>query len=286
MSFPNLKRAEGHFVGIHDTKLFYQEWLRDSPKGLLIITHGHGEHSDSYQRFIHGVAQSGWAFCSWDLRGHGRSEGKRGFAANFSDYCDDYYLFLKYIYSQTLFKNIPKVVLGHSMGGLIQLKTLIDKGSDFDINAQVLSAPLTGLSVEVPFIKDIAALLAYNIYPKLTLWNELNPTQFTSDPLVLEEYSKDPLRHDQMSPGVYLGFLKAFDLLDKEIEKITIPTLLQLGLKDTAISNESASNFFERLSSKIKKKIIYEQSLHEIYNDIERQKSYADVVEFLKPFSI
>lgn len=278
------KRTEGHFKSFDKTSLFFQEWSQDRPKGIIIITHGHGEHADSYNRLANGLFDTGFNLCAWDWRGHGRSEGKRGYAANFSDYSKDLYSFLNFLKSQDQYKNLPWVALGHSMGGLIQLTTLAQHESEFPIQAQILSAPLTGLSVDVPLVKDFAALLAYHIYPKITLWNELKTSQFSSDSAVLEEYSRDPLRHDQISPGVYIGVLKALEHLKTEVQKINYPTLVQLAGKDSVVSTPASEDLFKYIGAKIKKLIIYENSLHEIYNDVYREEAFQDLREFLRPF--
>ena len=168
------------------------------------------------------------------------------------------------------------------MGGLIQLISLPQLDNELPIRSQILSAPLTGLAIDIPFTKDVAALLAYHIYPKLTLWNELKASQFSSDPAVLEEYTCDPLRHDQVSPGVYIGTLKALETLKTEVSKIRLPTLMQLAGKDSVVSTPAAEELFKHLESKSKKLIVYENSLHEIYNDVYREEAFQDVRDFLK----
>jgi alpha-beta hydrolase superfamily lysophospholipase len=286
MEMQNLfKRSESHIASFDNSSLFFQEWTQDKPKGLIVITHGHGEHTDSYNRLTSGVFDCDFSFCAWDWRGHGRSEGKRGYAAHFNDYCKDYYSFLKFLNTQEQYKNLPWIVLGHSMGGLIQLVSMVKHAEEFPIKAQILSAPLTGLSVDVPLIKDLAALLAFHIYPKLTLWNELKTSQFSSDPAVLEEYSRDPLRHDQISPGVYIGILKILESLQADVKNIHLPTLMQLAGKDSVVSSSASEKLFKLIGAKIKKLIIYENSLHEIYNDVYREEAYEDILEFVRPFA-
>lgn len=280
-----LKRTEGHIRSFDQSSLFFQEWTQENPKGLIVITHGHGEHTDCYNRLTTGIFDCGFNFCAWDWRGHGRSEGKRGYAANFTDYGKDYYSFLQFLSDQEQYKNLPWIVLGHSMGGLIQLVTMVKHAEEFPIKAQILSAPFTGMGVDVPLIKDIGALLAYHIYPKLTLWNELKTSQFSSDPAVLEEYTRDPLRHDQISPGVYIGILKTFETLSNEVNKIHLPTLMQLAGKDSVVSTTASKELFKHIGAKIKKQIVYENSLHEIYNDVYREEAFEDILEFLRPFA-
>jgi alpha-beta hydrolase superfamily lysophospholipase len=280
------KRHEGYFSGYNGHKLFYQEWAQPKPKGLFVITHGHGEHSECYHRLVDGLYESGWNCISWDWRGHGRSEGKRGYAGHFSHYVWDYQKFLELLSKQEGYKDVPWITLSHSMGGLIQTHELMENKLNLPIKAQVLSAPLFGLRVEVPLVKDIAALTAFHVYPKLTLWNELKPEQFSRDPAILDEYSKDPLRHDRLSPGVYIGFLQAFEFIHKHAPDLKLPTLMQLGGLDTVVSNVAAEQFFDALGSPLKTKHVYHDSLHEIYNDLDRQNCFNDILNFIQPFSV
>lgn len=279
------KRNEGYFFGEDGTKLFYQEWSRPEPKGLMIITHGHGEHSECYHRLIDGLYSSGWSFMAWDWRGHGRSDGKRGFAGHFSHYVSDFRQFLQLLSQQDEYKTRPWICLAHSMGGLIQTEAFLANQLNLPIKAQILSAPLMGLRLEVPILKDLAALAAFHVYPKLTLWNELNPDQFTRDLEVLKEFEADPLRHDRISPGVYLGFLQAFENIHQRAAEIKLPTLLQLAGHDTVVSNKDSEKFLEKLGSPLKKKLIYPQSFHEIYNDLDRESAIKDIAEFIKAFA-
>lgn len=277
------KRQEGYFNGYEGQKLFYQEWTRSNPKGLLVITHGHGEHSECYHRLIDGIYDSGWDCIAWDWRGHGRSEGKRGYAGHFSHYVWDYRKFLEFLNQQQSYRELPWVALGHSMGGLIQIHELMENKMSLPFKGQILSAPLLGLRVEVPLSKDLAALAAFHLYPKLTLWNELKQEQFSRDPAVLEEYNKDPLRHDRMSPGVYIGFLQAFEFVQKHAPQMKLATLLQLAGQDTVVSNVASEKFFDILGSPLKIKETYHDSLHEIYNDLDRQSCFKDISEFIRP---
>lgn len=279
------KRHEGYFNGYQNQKLFYQEWTRNNPKGLVVITHGHGEHSECYHRLIDGLYSSGWNFVAWDWRGHGRSEGKRGFAGHFSHYCWDYQKFLELLAQQDSHKNLPWIALGHSMGGLIQTHELMNTKLSLPIRAQVLSSPLFGVRVEVPLMKDLAALAAFHLYPKLTLWNELKQEQFSRDSQIIEEFTKDPLRHDRMSPGVYIGFLQAFEYVHRNAPHLKIPTLLQLAGQDSVVSNPESEKFFTNLGAPLKAKKVYHDSFHEIYNDLDRQVCFKDILDFILPFS-
>src|SRR5690606_35552325 len=114
------KRSEGFFKGYDDIELFYQTWASDNPAGTLVITHGIGEHSESYIRLADGLKHTPWEVYAWDLRGHGRSEGKRGVVKSFSEYYRDLHCFLELVKEKNADR--PTVLLGHSLGGLINIR--------------------------------------------------------------------------------------------------------------------------------------------------------------------
>lgn len=279
---PQFERNEGYFKGYKNESLFFQSWQKKDPELNVIITHGMGEHSESYSRLVNHFAPQNFSFFSWDLRGHGRSNGKRGYAANFNDFVYDMEIFLEEAFKTFKFK-APVVLLGHSMGGLIQTKFLITNPKKFQIKAQVLSSPLFGFSVAVPPIKDKAARLLHSILPKVTLDNELSPDMLTRDPNVVAEYEKDHLRHDVISSGIYLGMMDSFAVVFPRAHEITLPTFMQIAESDPVVSSPKAKEFFELISSANKRIVVYgDGARHENYNDIHREKVFQDLEKNLK----
>lgn len=275
------KRREGFLNSSDNTRLFFQVWEKPKAKGTIVISHGHGEHSDSYHRLVEAFKDDSWSFYAADLRGHGRSDGKRGFAAQFDDYCSDYYSFVNKVISEFKNNQGPVVLLSHSMGGLVQLSTLLDH-PEFEVSAQVCSSPLLGVAVPVPSWKHKGAELINQFLPSTTLWNEITPDMLTRDPDVIREFELDVLRHDRMSPGVYLGFLNAIERVQARAAELTMPTLFQIAEEDKVVSATAAKTFFENLGSPKKQIIEYaDGACHEIYNDIIRNKVFEDLKVFL-----
>jgi len=282
------KRTEGFFQGHEDIKLYYQVWSQPSPQGHIVITHGQGEHSDCYNRLIDFFSESKsknpWNFYAWDLRGHGRSEGRRGYATEFEDYCSDYLKFLDFILNEKSLQKGPIILLSHSMGGLIKTKTLMDNPRIIP-QALVYSAPLFGVAVKVPAYKDHGAAFLNRWVPQITLGNEIDNSFLTRDKDVIREYEQDILRHTRISPGVYLGIKKTFDFVMPKAKKIRFPTLIQISETDQVVSYQKAKEFFSALESPIKKFISYnENAKHELYNDIIRRQVFTDLKEFAESF--
>ena len=278
---PMYTRREGQLAGHDNLQLFFQVWQNPKAKGTIIICHGQGEHSESYNRLIEAFKNDPWSFYAMDLRGHGRSDGKRGYAGNFEDYCKDYHLFVEKILHESKSSTGPTVLLGHSLGGLIQLKTTIDH-PEMKVAAQVCSSPLLGVAVPVPEWKTRAADVLNQWLPKVTLWNEITNDMLSRDLDAIREFEQDVLRHNRMSPGVFLGFKNAIEVVQARACEITLPTLFQIPENDPVVSSVDSQKFFQNISSKIKKINIYgDGARHEIYNDLERQKAYDDLKSFL-----
>lgn len=277
------KRSEGFFKGYQDINLFFQIWETPQAKGTVIITHGHGEHSGSYHRLVDAFANDQWNFYGWDLRGHGRSDGRRGYAHSFDDYCEDYKIFLDMVLKQDKVRQGPVILLCHSMGGLIQLKTMLRK-SDIKYEGIVVSAPLLGLALPVPSIKSGAAGLLNKLLPQVTLGNEISNHMLSSDPDVIREFEQDPLRHTRMSPGVFIGMLSSWAFVRPRANEIKKPALFQLPEHDPVCSTPEAKAFFEKLGSSRKELYVYPNAKHEVYNDVMRTTAYADLKKYLDSF--
>jgi len=274
------KVSEGHFKGLGNADLFFQHWQNPRARGTIIITHGHGEHSDCYLRVVNALKDEAWSIYAWDMRGHGKSEGARGYAASFDDYCADYVEFLKMVLANPEVKKGPVVLLAHSMGGLVQIKTLLAH-PEFKPDALVFSSPLLGIGVEVPQFKKIGAEWLAKLLPRLTLWNEITNEHVTRDPEIIRELEQDPYRHARVCAPVYMGFLESFKFVHERASQLKFKTLFQISDKDPVISSSEAIRFFEALGSPEKEIKIYKDAKHEIYNDIIREQAFEDLRKFL-----
>jgi alpha-beta hydrolase superfamily lysophospholipase len=281
MNTNSYKNSEGRFKGYKEADLFYQVWENPRATGTIIITPGHGEHTESYRRVVDALAGEAWTIYAWDLRGHGRSEGLRGFATGIEDYCLDYFEFLKIVLAEPAVQKGPVVLLSHSMGALVETRTLIQH-PEIKPDALVYSSPLFGIGVAVPAFKRIGAEWIKKLLPTVTMWNEVRNTDVTRDPEVLRELEQDPYRHSRISAAVYLGFLESFPIIQSKAPEIKFKTLMQISDKDPIISSGEAMRFFEKLGSAEKELKIYKDAKHEIYNDTGREQAFEDLRNFLK----
>lgn len=272
-------RQEGFFKGFGDFELFYQSWTVSNPVGTLVVTHGLGEHSECYQRFAEGLSPSGFNIFAWDLRGHGKSEGKRGVVEGFSSFSKDLAKFVEFLKPQIASK--PFLLVGHSMGGLVLAQTLIDIGN-LGAKAAVFSSPLFGISAPVPPLKEKVGRMVAGLLPNLTLYSGLKYEDLTRDRDVVKEYEKDTYRHERISTSLFVQMTETMQMAMTKAGSILLPVFLQQAGMDKIVSASAATQFFSRLGSKDKELIVYDEYYHEIFNDVGREKVFSDLNGWLK----
>ncbi len=275
-----LQRHEGYFKGFDGTELFYQTWTPDKIRGAIVITHGLAEHSECYHHVARELCEDGWKVFGWDLRGHGRSEGKRGYVRHLNNYIEDLNTLLTTVVRHDTPENL--VLFGHSMGGLVTIRYIQNFKPEYA--ALCVSSPALGLTVKVPRIKEALAHIAVKWVPTLTMYNEIRYEDLTRDEDMLKSHQSDTLRHDKISPGLFLSMVESFDLAHDQTGEIKKPVLMQVSGEDRLVSTEAARDFFEKLEAKNKELIMYPDSLHEVFNDRDRSKAIKDLKKFINPF--
>ena len=132
-----------------------------APLGELLLGHGIGENSSRYIQAARAFAAAGWRTTTWDLRGHGRSEGPRGYVKEFRRF----HLDLAEQVGELQRSGRRVVVVSHSMGGLIAFGAVAAGLAKPDF--LVLSAP--ALEANIASWKRIAAPILSRILPMLRI---------------------------------------------------------------------------------------------------------------------
>src|SRR4030042_5393363 len=113
-----MKHLDGQFKGYGDLNLYYQCWLpNDGPKAILLVVHGLAEHSGRYSNLVNYFVPRGYAVYGFDQRGHGKSDGVKGYVDRFSHFVDDLDIFLRLVHSKH--HDVKTFLVGHSVGGTI-----------------------------------------------------------------------------------------------------------------------------------------------------------------------
>lgn len=171
---------------------------RAAPRGSILFQGGRGDIFEKYlESFAHWHRQ-GWSVTSFDWRGQGGS-GRLTHAAN-CGHIDDFGTYvadLQAFYAEWIAATPgPHILMGHSMGGHIVLRALVEGAVKPD--AAVLVAPMLGFrSALGPFAERFARILGGVGDPTRRAWreNEKPYTKAARSALL----THDPDRYDDES---------------------------------------------------------------------------------------
>jgi alpha-beta hydrolase superfamily lysophospholipase len=274
----NVQLRTDSFQSSDGLSLFTQAWLPETPRALVIISHGYAEYSDRYHAFASYLVEKGFAVYALDHRGHGRSQGEKVNVKVFSEYVSDLSRFVEFVRQQH--PNLKRFLLGHSMGGTIASQMVLEHPHQVD--ALILSAPYLKNAVAVP-----AALLAVSgivsrLLPALPTI-KLDVSAISRDPDIVEKYKTDPLVYNGGTKARF-GFelLGAGDYVLTRAATIKLPILVMHGTADRIASIEGSQVLFNTVSSPDKTLKTFEGYYHEILNDVGKEKVYDEVLGWLE----
>ena len=270
-------RVEGRLDGARGVELFWQGWRpAGASRGVLLVCHGLGEHSDRYGNVVDAVRPDGWAVYGLDLRGHGRSGGRRAHLDRYADWLSDVDAFRRHVVA--MHGGEPVFLLGHSMGGQIALAYALDHQDD--LRGLVLSAPALASNAvpkaAVPVLRALARV-APTLRPA-----GIDVTKVSKDPAVVRAYQADPLvHHGNPTLGLSAALFGAFDTLPERARALRLPLLIQHGGLDE-LTDPAGSRLLESTSGSPDQTVRWYEGLwHEIYNEPERAGPLSDLREWL-----
>lgn len=239
-------------------------------KKRIFIVHGIAEHLDRYDHVAQFLNQNGYSVIRFDLRGHGKSEGKRGYIKSFRDYIEDV---------QTVFdahKGTHNVLFGHSMGALI---THLFMTQDNGFECSITSAGPTWYIKDVQFVRYIG----FKYYSFLKVKNNLARNMLSHIEKVEDDYMRDPL----VLKSYYINligemFVKGVKHLNRNLTHHTKPILMLHGQLDKIVPVEFSERLFNLLIQDDKSLKVYPNDWHEILNELDRDVVLNDIYEWLE----
>jgi len=274
-----MDHRDGGLSGGGGCALYYQCWQpRDTPRAVLLVVHGLGEHGGRYRPLAEFFTARGFAVAVLDQRGHGRSGGTPGYVERFADYLDDLGLWHREMAAQ--YPGIPCFLLGHSLGGLIGALYLLRRPRG--LAGCVLSGPLVQVAPDPGPLQRLALRLLAVLAPRLGV-QKLDAGGVSRDPQVVADYSGDPLVfHGRLSARLLAGMFAAMAALQRDAAGITLPLLLLHGAADRMTSPEGTRLLHERVSCGDRTLTLYPGLYHEIFNEPERLQVLGDVLAWLE----
>ena len=243
-------------------------WCSPNPKAVLCIIHGLGEHTCRYHHVAEFLNENNISIFTFDLRGHGKSEGKRGHASSYEILLDDVEEILKTARAE--YNDLPLFLYGHSLGGNIVANYILKRNTNELTGAIISSAWFTAVLEPSPIEFQIARIIN-KIFPSFTQSSKLTTDMLTKDPEVNKAYEEDPLVGRKLSVRLGLESYDAGLWAIKNASRLKIPTLVWHGTDDKITDINSSQEFVQNAGALASFKS-WEGVKHEPHNDLEQKE--------------
>ncbi len=274
-----IEHHDGTFTAPDGLELYYQTWVEPEipMRGEVAIVHGLGEHSGEYEHVIERLAPAGFAVYGFDLRGHGRSPGKRAFIRTWDDYRQDVRVFLNLIAGNKTGQ--PCFLLGHSLGGIIILDYALRYPEG--LAGVVAISPAIGELGFSPALRALARVIS-RVWPSFSLGTGLDASAISRDPEVIAAYRSDPLVHDRGTARLGVQSERTVDFIHSHAADLCVPLLIQHGDADRITKPDGSRRFIANVTEADKTLIEYPGAYHQVHNDLGHETATADLLAWLE----
>jgi lysophospholipase len=262
---------EGFLAARDGVPLHWRALRPERPEAVpahVAIVHGYAEHLGRQMEVARALVAAGHVAHLVDVRGHGKSGGKRAHVARFKDYVDDLEIFLAHVTAAAAGK--PLFLVAHSHGALIAACHLLEHPGA--VRGAVFSSPYFRLKLPVSPVKLWAGRAMSHLLPGMAMSNELRAEQLTHDAAIQAATRADPLYQQIATPGWFVESSAAQARVLDRAGDFRTPLLVLAGGADPITDPAAGREFFEKAGSQDKAYRCFDGLLHEIFNETERAK--------------
>ena len=253
-----------------------RQFITDSPKGILIILHGLANNLDLYDDFVKPFIKANIGVYHYDARGHGKSEGKRGYVKSYWEMVDDLKVIVNLAKEEN--PNVKVFVLGHSMGG--HVAALFGTKYPEEVNGIVLAS----------------GVLRYNLTnfgylprpeaadTKINTIDAAYGTLHLPEWKTMKEFSKpgDTSTLTEIYPAILNAFKEGIEYLKTHRDTFCNSVMILNGNADDSVSPKDAIEFYEQTIAKDKSLFIYAGVSHFLMADIKGHMIAGDVLNWIE----
>jgi alpha-beta hydrolase superfamily lysophospholipase len=247
-------------------------------RARVLLTHGRGEHIGRYGHVAEVFSKRGIQLCSYDLRGHGRSSGRRGDVLAYSMFLED----LRQVSGRFGGADAaPLFQMGHSFGGQILLNYLLDS-REAQPQGAIVTSPYLRLAFTPPKWRLALAMVMRWLCPGAIQETTISGPLLSSDEAHLASLPDPHLTHQRISARMFFAMESGAASALQRAREFTAPILLVHGGRDEVTSAAATREFFERCGSADKRLIIHPEMRHETHNEAGREEVLANLCDWIE----
>nr|WP_226993602.1 alpha/beta hydrolase [Burkholderia plantarii] len=246
------------------------------PRATIALLHGLAEHAGRYDALAARLATAGIELVAVDLRGHGRSPGRRAWVERFDRYLDDADALIAFARRD----GVPLFLMGHSMGGAIAALDAIERAPH--IAGLLLSSPALAPGRDVPRWMLAASHVMSRIWPRFPAL-KIDAALLSRDPAVVAANRADLLVHHGAVPArTGAELLVAMERIARGRAALTRPTLIWHGTADQLTEPAGSREFAAQAGPADLTLTLYDGNYHETLNDLERERVTSALIDWVR----
>ncbi|WP_210508184.1 alpha/beta fold hydrolase [Naasia sp. SYSU D00057] len=262
----------------------YHEWLVESPRAVVQLLHGLGEHAGRYAVLARELNEAGYSVVADDHRGHGQTGmqqwggdrsklgrlgpgGVRGTIAAVHQLTG---------IIRAQHADVPLVLLGHSWGSVLGQILLNRHPRDFD------AIVFTGTAY-----RAFGWMNGGDLNRRHRHLGTTGAEWLSRDAEISAAFFTDPLNFSAQSVKLF-GLPDALRLLGRPARNLPsdLPLLILVGSDDPLGGPRSverlAEEYVRRSGMRDVEAIVYDEARHEVFNETNRQEVVADLLAWLE----
>jgi alpha-beta hydrolase superfamily lysophospholipase len=276
-----ITRLDATFQARDGTVLHGYQWssrhAEQQGGAIVVLMHGYGEHCERYRELASLLVTQGHPVAGFDARGHGRSPGQRGHIDDYDRYVADLQQFMLEI--RPRHRGRPLVLLGHSNGGLIALRTVQTRRPLPD--GLILVSPLIALQPAHRPLPLWAAEIVASFAGRLPLPSGLAASELSHDPVVIEASRNDPFSHTLTTPRWYVCARRAMEQAIAQLDAVTLPVLIVHGDGDSIADPRAIERMAALIPSSDKEQLSCRGAFHEVLNETGRADTQQRIARWI-----
>ena len=281
-SFKMLGKSE--FFTLSDGTPLYTQVLDSGHDVWVVVTHGVAEHSGRYQ-FLLELLGDHFNLLFYDLRGHGRSGGRRGYVEGFSCFYNDLGEIIRGFRKSHGMERF--ILFGHSMGATIACGYLQNQvGEEAYPEKVFLSCPGISLPPTDVFNVILGSLPSFALKRLVRMPFSLEMTKdnhfesFSHNPDVGRDYKNDEFNCQEVHTKLVFELLLAMKTIFSRPLRLKCPGFCAYAMEDKIVSPQAIKDYFEMVEHLVVLRG-FEGSYHELHNETEEYHR-QEYFQFLK----
>lgn len=271
-----------------NVKIFLRAWSIANPVRIVVCVQGLGGHGGYYDSLALHLAPGGTALVAPDLRGHGKSEGRRGDIDRFDHYLEDIHATINW--AITTWPDRPLFLLGESMGSSIAIQYITQARKDLQpvpVAGLMLISPVLKAAINPTMNEVLLGMKALFFTPSKPMMPVTGREELGSRDMDFNDRLRaDPLFVRKVSMRFLFSLTRWLKQARAKASQITLPLLVLQGKYDYVAHPTGTSSFLRRVASSDLHSIMFPEAYHSLLYDPDTPSVVNALTDWLTSHSL